>query len=163
MSYKQQYWSIRQNPYKNTNQEQMRDTVLKHSIVTCPFGHIGDCRNKVIDAEYSEEHVDWKSYSQDRTFIEKLKIGDIVLIPFSGIRDVLLARIVSEPIYAFNTGLYVTHVNGQITLSTVGELPFRPVVRRIEILKTDLYYPDRRVIAYRTIAHFDPMKLLKDI
>lgn len=38
--YRQQFWSLRQNPYANTNQRQMRELIISQNIVTCPFGHL---------------------------------------------------------------------------------------------------------------------------
>lgn len=46
--YRQQFWSLRQNPYANTNQRQMRELIISQDIVTCPFGHLNNERNNVI-------------------------------------------------------------------------------------------------------------------
>jgi hypothetical protein len=84
--YYQQFWSIRQNPYANTDQHQMRNLIISQNIITCPFGHMNNERNNVINEIYNEQHKEWKSKSQDRKFIENINIGDIILITFAGLK-----------------------------------------------------------------------------
>ena len=147
-----EYWSIRQNPYANTNQIHMRDFILSHGVITCPFGHLAENRDNVVSGVYNEKHPTWKSHSQDRKFIEKVKIGDIVVIPFVKIKACILARIVSEPIYDMNTGMFTTKY-GKIHLSKEGTVPFCPVVRRIQIINDNLIFSDKRCLPRITLAH----------
>ena len=74
--YQPQFWVLRQNPCANTNQEQMRNFIITQQFITCPFGHISDARNNVLNGRYNETDPEWKSNSQDRKFIENMKIGD---------------------------------------------------------------------------------------
>jgi hypothetical protein len=72
-----------------------------------------------------------------------MRIGDIVLIPFKGEKECILARITSEVEYAINTGLYWKECedNSKIRICDVAEgTPFIPVGRRIEIIN-DKYVP----------------------
>lgn len=148
----QNVWSIRQNPYSNTNQRQMRDLILSQNVITCPFGHIGEGRNNVIDGIYNEKN----SLSQDRKFIEDVKIGDIVLIPFAGLKECILAKITSEPIYGIDTGLFTTMSAEGIALSADGETPFRPVGRNIEIINTSVVFVDKRVLPRNSLSRITP-------
>lgn len=150
----QNFWSIRQNPYANTNQAQMRDFILSQSVVTCPFGHIGNGRNNVIDGVYNERN----SLSQDRKFIEDIKIGDIIVIPFAGLKECVLAKIISEPIYAIDTGLFysATYSKVGINLTEQGDLPFRPVGRKIEILDSSVVFQDKRVLPRTSLSRINP-------
>ena len=71
-----QFWSLRQNPYVNTNQVQMREIVLSQQFVSCPFGHITEeCKHNIQTGMYNKE-----AHSQDKKFIETMNVGDIVLI-----------------------------------------------------------------------------------
>lgn len=136
-----QLWSLRQNPYANTDQTQMRKAILENNFVSCPFGHLSVCRNNLLDGRYNRE-----ANKQDVQFIEDMKVGDIVLIPFKGQKACILAKIVSDPIYCIETGLYTSQHSGeqiQITESGGGE-PFRPVGRRIEILNSNIVFIDKR-------------------
>jgi len=150
--YRQQFWSIRQNPYANTNQRQMRELIISQNIVTCPFGHLNNERNNVINGVYNEE----QSHLQDRKFIENMNIGDIILIPFAGLRECILARIVSEPIYGVDTGLFTSIYDGQISLTNEGITPFRPVGRKIHIIRTDVIFKDKRVLQRVSLSHINP-------
>jgi hypothetical protein len=151
--FRQQFWSIRQNPYANTNQKQIRELIISQNIVTCPFGHLNEGRNNVINGVYNEE----QSNSQDRKFIENINIGDIILIPFKGLKECIYARIVSEPIYGIDTGLFTSMRDGKIQVTTNGDTPFRPVGRKIQIIRKDLIFKDkRRVLSIRTLSHINP-------
>lgn len=153
--YRQQFWCLRQNPYANTNQRQMREIVVSHNIVTCPFGHLDDVRNNVINGVYNEE----ESHSQDRKFIENMNIGDIVLIPFAGIKECLLARIFSEPIYGIETGKFTSRVGGKIQITNEGDTPFRPVGRKIQIINDIVRFNNMRVIPRTYLSHINPNTL----
>jgi hypothetical protein len=50
-----QLWSLRQNPYGNTDQNQMKALILEKNIISCPFGHMYTCRNNVLDGKYNTE------------------------------------------------------------------------------------------------------------
>ncbi len=144
--YRQQFWSLRQNPYANTNQIQMREFITSQNIVTCPKGHLNEERNNVINGVYNEDNLKWKSHSQDRKFIENINIGDIILVSFAGLSECILARIISEPIYGINTGLFTSLDKDKIQVSNKGKIPFRPVGRKIEIISNDVIFPDKRVL-----------------
>lgn len=149
----QQFWCLRQNPYANTNQKQMRKFIISQKIVTCPFGHLSDERNNVIDGNYNEEI----SNSQDRKFIENINIGDIIIIPFAGIKECILARVTSEPIYGINTGLFtIKNNNNMIQLNDNNGTPFRPVARKIEIINMNLTFEDKRVLSRTSLSHVNP-------
>ena len=154
-------WSLRQNPYANTNQLHMKDFVLSQNIVTCPFGHIGQERNNVIDEEYNETKVGESgrvSGSQDRKFIEVMKIGDIVVIPFKGLKDCVLARIISEPVYAVSTNLFTTMTENGVCVADKGEIPFRPVGRRVEIIDASINFRSKRFLGKHSLCHIDYRK-----
>ena len=151
----QQYWSLRQNPYVNTNQAQMREIILSQHFVSCPFGHITEeCKNNIQTGLYNAE-----AKSQDKKFIENMNVGDIVLIPFAGIKECILARIVSEPIYSVETGLFANKDvhDGKITFSTRPESEeatgFRPIGRQIEIINSSVIFKDKRVIPRTSLSH----------
>lgn len=93
--------------------------------------------------------------SQDRKFIEDIKIGDIVLIPFAGLKECILAKITSEPIYAVDTGLFTTITKGEIDIS-YGETPFRPVGRKIEIINPSVVFEDKRVLPRNSLSRINP-------
>ena len=141
------YHQIRQNPYGTTNQKEMRDYILDTCILSCPFGHIGECRGKIMDKTYNSE-----AKGQDQYFIEKLNIGDIVLIPWKldgsdknnqvNLRNCILARIISEPEELIEKGYFISNpTNKKINISKIkikGSVPFRPIGRQIEIIESNL-------------------------
>lgn len=149
----QQFFSVRQNPCANTNQQEMRELILEQKIVTCPFGHFINERNNVINGEYNESS---NSQSQDRDFVEKMNIGDIIVIPFAGIKECILARIVSDPIYAFETNLFTNMRDGEIHLDREGDVRFRPVARRIHIIRDDVVFNDKRVLPMKSLSRINP-------
>jgi len=154
--YRQQFYSIRQNPRGITNQKNMKDFIISQEYLTCPFGHLAEERNNVINGDYNEKDKKWSSNSQDRKFIEDINIGDIVIITFSGIKECILARIVSEPIYGYETGLYVVEKEKEFQILKEGKIPFRPVVRRIQIIKKDVIFDDKRVLSMKSLSHINP-------
>ena len=147
-----QLWSLRQNPYANTDQKQMRQVIIEQNFISCPFGHISTCRNNVLDGKYNTE-----ANQQDIQFVENMRIGDMVIIPFKGQKSCILAKIVSDPIYCVETGLYTTqeHPDDQIKISETRGEPFRPVGRRIEIINDNVVFTDKR--------KFIPMNTLKQL
>ena len=160
----QKYWSLRQNPRGITNQTQMREFIIDKNIVTCPFGHLNKERINVINGVYNEEDYTWKSKSQDRKFIEDMNIGDFIIIPFAGLKDCILAKIVSDQIYSINTGLFTTEVNNEINLVSHGTIPFRPVGRKIEIIGKYIRFEDKRTLSRNCLSHIKyPVKLSANI
>jgi hypothetical protein len=147
-------WCLRQNPYANTDQLQMRNFINLHNTVTCPFGHLNKERDNVINGIYNEG----QSHSQDRRFIENMNIGDIILIPFAGIKECILARIISGPIWEMDTGFFTHTCNGTIHVSIEGEhrpkdaKPFRPVGRKIEIIDNEFIVNNKRVLPRRSLS-----------
>lgn len=153
--YRQQFWSLRQNPYANTDQKQMREFIISQQTVTCPFGHLNQERNNVVNGVYNENST-WKSHSQDRKFIENMMIGDIILIPFAGLKECILARIISDPIYSVDTGLFTSTRNGKIQVTNEGNTPFRPVGRKIQIICNDVIFKDKRILPRVSLSHINP-------
>lgn len=139
-------FSIRQNPYAKTNQKDMRNFIISQNVVTCPFGHRNEYRDNVVNLEYNEDHPVWKSLSQDRKFVEDIQIGDYIIIPFKGIKECILAQILSEPIYNMNTGLFTCENEREIRLTTDSGNVFKPVVRKIKIIDTNIIFEDKRKI-----------------
>jgi hypothetical protein len=157
MSFRQQFWSLRQNPWATTDQTQMRDFIVSQKTVSCPFGHFDVERNNVVAGAFNESSDWWKSRSQDRRFIDEMKIGDIVVIPFPKQRTSILARIVSAPIYGVDTGLFTrVQENGIVSLLTEGDTPFRPVGRQIEIIDANYVIPDKRVLPRVSLCKINP-------
>jgi hypothetical protein len=151
--YQPQFWVLRQNPCANTNQEQMRNFIITQQFITCPFGHISDARNNVLNGRYNETDPEWKSNSQDRKFIENMKIGDKCIIPFKGINECLIVEIISEPMVQW-TGLFTIQRDGEeIQLANEGEIPFHPVGRQIRILNYNKIFTDKRVLPRASLAH----------
>ncbi len=159
--YRQKFWTLRQNPRAITNQQQMREFVISQNIVTCPFGHLNNERNNVLDGVYNEDHPEWKSQSQDRKFIENMNIGDIIVIPFTGIPGCIIARIVSDPIYCVDTGLFTSMLNGKIQVSTEGDTPFRPVGRKIQIIHYDFVVENKYKLGRHALCNINPNILPK--
>ena len=152
-------WCLRQNPAANTDQAQMRDFILEKKFIISPWGEGGVEHyetNRVIEFDYNEEHPSWKSRSQDRTFMENIKINDYVLIPFAERKECILARILSNPIYNNNTGLFIITVDGKMQISNKGETQFGKVGREIEIISDDVKFDDKRCLSMSTL------KLLKN-
>jgi len=85
-----------------------------------------------------------------------MNIGDIILIPFAGLKECILARIISDPIYGIDTRLFTTTRDGKIQISSEGDTPFRPVGRKIQIIKNDLIFKDKRVIPRVSLSHINP-------
>ena len=144
MSLRNQFWILRQNYGERTNQKNMRDLIVRNCLITCPWGGWGEHRTKVINGIFNEEAVDESkrtSRGQDRKFVQEMKIGDIVLIPFTGQKTCILARIISDVEYGIETGMFWRQSNNKVRIDTAGGEPFRPVGRRIEILSADLPRP----------------------
>ena len=141
-----QLWSLRQNPYGNTDQNRMKTLILEKNIISCPFGHTYTCRNNVLDGKYNAE-----AKQQDAQFIEDMRIDDIVVIPFKGQKSCILAKIISDPIYCVDSGLYTIQHGDQIQLSETEGDPFRPVGRRIEIINDKVELSDMRILPMNSL------------
>jgi hypothetical protein len=140
MSLKTNFWVLRQNYGEKTNQEQMKELILRQKFVACPWGGWGPERQNVIDGIYNKQVVrpgGRTSNNQDKRFVEEMKIGDIILIPFAKKRGCIVARITSGVEYSIDTGLFWTEHENTIAIAEHGTLPFRPVGRRIEIIRDD--------------------------
>ncbi len=141
------YWVLRQNYGEITNQTDMKKLIMDQKIVTCPWGGWGIPKQNVIDAVYNEYVVDSSrrvSSGQDRKFVEEMQIGDIVLIPFSGKKECIVARIVSDVEYEIDTGLYwkENQDTGKVVINNTNNgQPFKPVGRRIDIID-DKFIPN---------------------
>ena len=140
------FWVLRQNYGEITNQTDMKNMIRSQEIVTCPWGGWGIPRQNVVDGVYNENVPDNSrrpSSGQDRKFVEEMCVGDIVLIPYKGKKECILARIASDVEYAINTGLYWKECEDDSKIricDIVDGTPFRPVGRRIQIIN-DKYVP----------------------
>ena len=111
MSLQTNFWVLRQNYGEKTNQEQMKELILRQKFVACPWGGWGPERQNVIDGIYNKQVVrpgGRTSNNQDKRFVEEMKIGDIILIPFAKKRGCIVARITSGVEYSIDTGLFWT-------------------------------------------------------
>jgi hypothetical protein len=136
-------WSLRQNPHGKTHQKQMIRLIIEQSIITCPYGHLGEERNNVMDGKYNTP-----ANGQDRDFIKKVKIGHKVLITFTGTKQCIFAEVISDTEYTINTGKYykINEASGNITIHDTGNnggIPFRPVGRRIRIIEKNVIFPNK--------------------
>lgn len=152
-------WSIKQNPYQNTDQTLMRNLILREEMVTCPFGHVGEVRNNVIDGKYNETNeIGDPSLQQDRKFAEAIKIGDILVITFTGIKECILARVISDTKYLINTGLFtrLEETSGKFKIDNDGDVPFRPVGRTIQIIQSNVIFPNKKKLPIqRSLQNID--------
>jgi hypothetical protein len=143
------FWILRQNYGEITNQSDMKKLIMEQKIVTCPWGGWGIPKQNVIDAVYNDRVPDGSrrvSSGQDRKFVEEMQIGDIVLIPFSGKKECIVARIASNVEYEINTGLYWKENpdKGKVVINNTNDgEPFKPVGRHIEIID-DQFIPNSR-------------------
>ena len=147
MNLQNNFWVLRQNYGEKTDQSQMKNLILNQKFVTCPWGGWGLERQNVIDGLYNKQIVrsgGRSSSNQDKKFVEDMKIGDIVLIPFAKKRGCIIARITSDVEYSIDTGLFWTENKDKTTIDEQGDLPFRPVGRRIEIIRDD-FLPEYRL------------------
>lgn len=143
-------WMIRQNPYKKTDENSMLMYLLKHNIVTCPFGHTSDYSDSVAEGHYDSFPIGgWTSNGQTKVFIEKMKVDDLLVIPLGGsIKKMILAKVssVSMPPIIFS-GLYVVRKDDSILKITsypdqyrksgaeIDPWDFKPIYRKIEVIK----------------------------
>ena len=145
-------WAIRQNPGTGINQQMMKKIILEQEFIMCPFGQSGNYRNRVIDGIYNidGEFDGAKSSSQDKTFVENMAEGDIVVIKFSVPETSVIAVVTSEIIYAHDTGCFIVeHPDKSYTVSVdelEGSVPFRPVARKIRVFNNNVTFSDKRQI-----------------
>lgn len=162
------FWVLRQNYGSKTNQFEMKDLILKQKIVTCPWGGWGIAKQNVIDGLYNKNHIDRPggrpSKDQDRRFVEEMKIGDIIIIPFAKKSGCIIARISSDVEYSLDTGLFWTEEEDNIKLSSTGDAPFIPVGRRIEIIR-DNFLPETTIRNIMSLSKMSQpvMESIKDI
>jgi hypothetical protein len=137
MSLNNQFWVLRQNYAENTDQLKMKSFIKKQQFITCPWGDYGEQRENVINGIYNEgrDGPCRSSNGQDRIFVEEMKIGDIVLIPFARRNGFILARITSGVIYSIETGFNRREQGRKIIIDEQAGIPFRPVGRKIEIIR----------------------------
>lgn len=149
------FWVLRQNYGEKTDQEQMRKLIISQKIVTCPWGGWGIERENVINGQYnnvpSNRPGARPSKNQDRRFVEEMKIGDIVIIPFPKKRGCIVARISSNVEYSIDTRMFWTEKENHITIGEEGDLPFRPVGRYIQIIK-DNFLPESIISNRQTLS-----------
>jgi hypothetical protein len=159
MSLSNKFWLLRQNYGEITNQRDMFTFIKQHQFVTCPWGGWGLPRQNVIDGIYNERASDEArrpSLGQDRKFVEDMKIGDIVLIPFTNQRECILARIVSDVVFATESGLNWKQDEDRIRIGDFSEgLPFRPVARRIQIISDKFICDDKRKLGILTLCRLN--------
>ena len=122
----------------------MKNLIKSQKFITCPWGGWGLARQNVVDGIFND-HIDESrgrpSNGQDRRFVEDMRIGDIVLIPFAKGNGCLIARITSDVDYAINSGLHWNEEGNQIKIDNTGR-PFRPVGRYIEVIREN-FIPNR--------------------
>ena len=104
------FWVIRQNYSEKTDQIKMRELNTKQRFIACPWGARGNERLNVINGIYTEvipvSPGGRLSKSQDRRFVEEMKIGDIVLIAYAKQKTFIIARIKSGIDYSIDTGVF---------------------------------------------------------
>jgi len=83
-------YAIRQNPCRVTDQDDMLEFIVKNKVISCPYGHIGRYRENFLR---NIQNLD--SGGQDEYF-RKLNIGDIILVQFKQLREVLIVRVESN-------------------------------------------------------------------
>jgi len=153
MSLNNNFWVLRQNHAEKTDQAKMKLFVKTHQFITCPWGDHGKQRENVINGVYNDNRNQpcRSSNGQDRLFVEDMKIGDIVLIPFAKRNGFILARITSDVIYSIDTGCNRREQGRKIVIDEKsGGVPFRPVGRKIEVIRE--IYEIEKTIPRRTLT-----------
>ena len=152
------YWCLRQNDAENTDQDSMYDFIIDTNIVFCPWGLSGICKKNIHEKLYNEtinlsrEKV---SKSQDRTFVENVNIGDIIIIPFKNTNSCIIGKISSETIYDIDTNYSIVYSpKGKkiIKCSTNEFEKCRPIGRYIEILNSNYVIEDKRCLGRSTLC-----------
>lgn len=132
-----------------TNQNVMKKFIIDEEVITCPFGHVHDYSDNANQRIYSSsptprQNIIWLSDGQDKKFMEKIDIGDIVVTPFKDQNKVLISEITSEPYRKNFTDMFVVFkdnnyhcITKDISLYEDDKFhieTFKPVVRDINIL-----------------------------
>ena len=152
-------WVIRQNNGGLTNQRIMKKLNTDDRFVICPWGIFGESRNRIIDGVYNKNHESWDSGDQDRTFVENINIGDILVIMYNGIKESVIARVTSDVNFAKTTDLKISELPGKndnkvsYMISDEGDFPFRPISRDISVINDSVLFEDKgRVGTMKTIT-----------
>jgi hypothetical protein len=111
MNTKNTFWSLRQNPFGNTNQEQMENAIKDSKFVSCPFAHISTCRNNYLDGI-----EDKKSKRQSARFDKDIQVGDFVLIPFKGRKTCILAKVITDEEQCKNMNKIVKNIAKEVII-----------------------------------------------
>ena len=159
MNTKNTFWSLRQNPFGNTNQEQMENAIKDIKFVSCPFAHISTCRNNYLDGI-----EDKKSKRQSARFDKDIQVGDFVLIPFKGRKTCILAKVITDTVFCVETGYCTIESPGNkytITKDTAG-VPFRPVGRMIEIIN-DSFTIEKRSIPINSLSKLKSLETIQQL
>lgn len=128
-----EHWVLRQNYGEKTYQPDMKNFIKSENFITCPWGGWGEHRQTIIDGKFNI-----LANNQDRKFIKDMKIGDIVLIPFSkhngNDNGMFLAEITSDVVYDLENE-FKYDIKGKTTRiqKSSGEI-FRPIGRHIKIV-----------------------------
>jgi hypothetical protein len=159
MNLRNKFWVLRQNYGEITNQRDMLSLIKQQQFVTCPWGGWGLPRQNVIDGIYNQFVADESrrsSLGQDRRFVEEMKIGDIILIPFTKQRECIIARIISDVEFSTESGLHWKQDEDRIRIGDFSEgLPFRPVARRIQIISDKFICDDKRKLGIMTLSRLN--------
>ena len=139
------YWCLRQNPYANTDQNKMKEIIIDNNIITCPFGHVNEYEDNVKKGNFKLNliHPLWSSRKQDQRFIEELQINDIIVIPFKNMKECLLVKVISEPLY--------DDLNLNISIDD-NISKFNPVYRKVKIINDKLIFKDKRVLPRQSLC-----------
>lgn len=134
MSSARKYWIIRQNYGERTYQPDMKNFIRSEKFITCPWGGWGEHRQNVIDGKFNVSAND-----QDRKFIEEIKIGDIVLIPFAKTNKqnngMFLVEIISEVVDDFESEFKYEFKGKTTRIQKNSGENFKPIGRKIKIIK----------------------------
>ena len=144
-----QYWIIRQNYGEKTCQLDMKNFIRSEKFITCPWGGWGEHRQNVIDGRFNISAND-----QDRKFVEDIKIGDIVLIPFAKNNGknngMFLAEIISDVVNDFESEFKYDLKGTKTRIQKNSGQIFRPVGRRIKIIRE--YHETIRGLPIKTLT-----------
>ena len=147
-------WIARQNPLQKTVQQDMWAFININKIITCPYGHVQEASTYVDRNEFGVYNENGATArDQDRRFVDEMQPNDIVIILFSGMDRVMIARVESDsrPSRNFSSMLVVKRGADIVTVtSDVGQYQtseyviehFRPVYRNIRILARIPYPQD---------------------
>jgi hypothetical protein len=159
-------WILRQNPCGKTDQSGMMEFIKKERIITCPYGHIPKASDHVDRNDYNNYDEDGAtSKYQDRRFIEDIKNGDIVVIPFNKGQNpnVLIVKVESDGLPSKNfKDMVVVYKNDRVVKITPPDVRkysgsqyeikyFRPVYRRVSILR-QVPLPEKLEKYYRSLV-----------